>query len=227
MCRAAPPGADSGQRSKEETGVTSTAGTLRVEAAVRRNPYTYMLTDGELTTLLADLGRRRAESILRNHTAPEGKAPRGPYPRPAMGFVVLDPTAEAGTAPADAVLGAITVGDEARRFLPKAAAKAAAHRRLGGDNGTPVHTDPHLLGTGAFRYGHSAEVRGLIVAASSQTTDQDLYEASRLAAELVEELGARHRAYEWSQGETDWLTGTGEVPDVYAEMVSWFPGPAA
>ncbi|MFE9359242.1 hypothetical protein [Streptomyces olivaceoviridis] len=207
--------------------MTSTAGTLRVEAAVRRNPYTYMLTDGELTTLLADLGRRRAESILRNHTAPEGRAPRGPYPRPAMGFVVLDPTAEAGAAPADAVLGAITVGDEARRFLPKAAAKAAAHRRLGGDNGTPVHTDPHLLGTGAFRYGHSAEVRGLIVAASSQTTDQDLYEASRLAAELVEELGARHRAYEWSQGETDWLNGTGEVPDVYAEMVSWFPGPAA
>ncbi|WP_225821149.1 hypothetical protein [Streptomyces naphthomycinicus] len=207
--------------------MTSTAGTLRVEAAIRRNPYTYMLTDGELTDLLADLGRRRAESILRNHSAPEGKAPRGPYPRPAMGFVVLDPTAEAGTGPADAVLGAVTVGDDARRFLPKAAAKAVAHRRLGTDNGTSVHTDPHLLGTGAFRYGHSAQVRGLIVAASSQSTDQDLYEASRLAAELVEELGARHHAYEWRRGETDWLGDTDEPPAVYREMVSWFPEPAA
>ncbi|MEU6669552.1 hypothetical protein [Streptomyces sp. NPDC046727] len=207
--------------------MTSTAGTLRVEAAVRRNPYAYMLTDEELTELLAELGRRRAESVRRNHEAPEGEAPRGPYPRPAMGFVVLDPTADAGTAPADAVLGALTIGDDARRFLPKAAAKAVAHRRLGGDNGTSVHTDPHLLGTGAFRYGHSAEVRGLIVAASSQTTDQDLYEASRLAAELVEELGARHRAHEWERGEADWLTGTGETPKEYQEMVSWFPEPAA
>ncbi|MFF7367587.1 hypothetical protein [Streptomyces tricolor] len=207
--------------------MTSTAGTLRVEAAVRRNPYRYMLTDTELTDLLTDLGRRRAESVLRNHAAPEGEAPRGPYPRPAMGFVVLDPTAEPGAAPADAVLGALTVGDDARRFLPKAAAKAAAHRRLGGNNGVSVHTDPHLLGTGAFRYGHSAEVRGLIVAASSQTTDQDLYEASRLAAELVEELGARHRAYEWRRGETDWLSPAGDVPPEYAAMVSWFPGTAA
>ncbi|ALO98850.1 hypothetical protein SHL15_7869 [Streptomyces hygroscopicus subsp. limoneus] len=89
-----------------------------------------------------------------------------------------------------------------------------------------MRTDPHPIGTGAFRYGHSAQVRGLIVAASSQTTDQDLYEASRLAAELVEELRDRHRAYEWSQDETDWLTGIGEVPVVYLAMVSWFPAPA-
>ncbi|WP_037801841.1 hypothetical protein [Streptomyces sp. NRRL F-5135] len=195
-----------------------------VRAAVHRNPYAYMLSDAELTELLCALGRRRAESVLRNHTAAPGKAPRGPYPRPAMGFVILDPTADAGAAPADAVLGALTVGERARRFLPNAAAKAAAHRRLGGNNGLSVHTDPHLLGTGAFRYGHSAEVRGLIVAASSQSPDQDLYEASRLAAELVEEIGARHRAYEWRQGETDWLSATGRSPDTYHEMVAWFPG---
>ena len=197
--------------------------TLPVAAAIRRNPYTYMLTDAELTDLLNDLGRRRADSILRNHSAPAGKAPRGPYPRLAMGFVILDPTAEASVGPAEAVLGAVTIGEGGRRFLPNAAAKASAHRRLGRDNGTAVHTDPHLLGTGAFRYGHSAEVRGLIVAASSQTTDQDLYEASRLAAELVEELGVRHRAHEWTLGETDWLSGTAQHEDLYGEMVSWFP----
>ncbi|MCX4679343.1 hypothetical protein OG413_29325 [Streptomyces sp. NBC_01433] len=197
--------------------------TQRVQAAVRRNPYRYMLDDTELTELLSDLGRRRAESILRNHTADLGQAPRGPYPRPAMGFVILDPTADAQAGHADAVLGAITVGDQARQFLPKAAAKAAAHRRLGRNNGTSVHTDPHLLGTGAFRYGHSAEVRGLIVAASSQTTDQDLYEASRLAAELVEEIAARHRDYEWRRGETDWLSSDDQPLALHNEMINWFP----
>lgn len=205
------------------TDTAEPAAPPRVHAAVRRNPYAYMLDDAELTELLRTLGERRAASITRNHVAAPGEAPRGPYPRPAMGFVILDPTADASTAPAEAVLGALTVGEEARRFLPNAAAKAAAHRRLKGNNGTAVHTDPHLLGTGAFRYGHSAEVRGVVVAASSQSTDQDLYEASRLAAELVEELGARHREYEWSRGETDWLSGTDEPPAAYAEMISWFP----
>ncbi len=199
----------------------------RVRAAVRRNPYGYMLNDAELTDILSKLGTRRAESILRNHTAAPGKAPRGPYPRPAMGFVILDPTADVRVGHADAVLGAVTVGDHAGQFLPKAAAKAAAHRRLGHNNGTSLHTDPHLLGTGAFRYGHSAEVRGLIVAASSQTTDQDLYEASRLAAELVEEIAARHRDYEWSRGETDWLSRDDQPMELHNQMVSWFPDEGA
>ncbi|WP_231607978.1 hypothetical protein [Streptacidiphilus albus] len=186
-----------------------------------------MLNDAELTDILSKLGTRRAESILRNHTAAPGKAPRGPYPRPAMGFVILDPTADVRVGHADAVLGAVTVGDHAGQFLPKAAAKAAAHRRLGHNNGTSLHTDPHLLGTGAFRYGHSAEVRGLIVAASSQTTDQDLYEASRLAAELVEEIAARHRDYEWSRGETDWLSPDDQPMELHNQMVSWFPDEGA
>lgn len=196
---------------------------LQVQAAVRRNPYEYMLDDAELTALLQTLGNRRAESILRNSTTAPGEAPRGPYPRPAMGFVILDPTVDACVGQADAVLGALTIGSEARQFLPRAAAKASAHRRLGLNNGTAVHTDPHLLGNGAFRYGHSAEVRGLIVAASSQTPDQDLFEASRLATDLIEELTARHLAYEWEQGETDWLSPDGRAPVQYTEMVAWFP----
>ncbi|WP_447040947.1 hypothetical protein [Streptomyces sp. DSM 118878] len=195
----------------------------QVQAAVRRNPYAYMLDDAELTSLLQSLGERRAESILRNSTTTPGHAPRGPYPRLAMGFVILDPTADARVGQADAVLGAITVGSDARGFLPKAAAKASAHRRLGHNNGVAVHTDPHLLGNGAFRYGHSAEVRGLVVAASSQTPDQDLFEASRLATELVEELAARHLAFEWEQGETDWLTSDGKVPAEYTDMMAWYP----
>ncbi|MYT94001.1 hypothetical protein GTY40_23570 [Streptomyces sp. SID8359] len=196
---------------------------LRVQAAVHHNPYAYMLGEAELVALLSELGRRRAESILRNHTAAEGQAPRGPYPRPAMGFVILDPTADARADDTEAVLGAITVGEQARQFLPKAAAKAAAHRRLGHDNGTSVHTDPHLLGTGAFRYGHSAEVRGVIAAASSQSTDQDLYEASRLAAEFAEGIAARHQEFEWRLGETDWLSPDDLPLARYSEMVAWFP----
>ncbi|OII67089.1 hypothetical protein BJP39_07350 [Streptomyces sp. CC77] len=199
---------------------------MRVCAAIRRNPYGYMLDDAGLRALLTALGERQAASIARNHAAPAGEAPRGPYPRPAMGFVVLDPTAEPGADPADLVLGAVTVGDDARRFLPKAAAKAAAHRRLGGSNGTAVHTDPHLLGSDAFRYGHSAEVRGVVVAASSQSPDQDLYEASRLAADLVEAIGARHREYERQEGERDWLAATDEPPARYVEMTAWFPDDA-
>ncbi|MFD4503171.1 hypothetical protein [Streptomyces sp. NPDC058457] len=96
-------------------------------------------------------------------------------------------------------------------------------RSLGHNNGTSVHTDPHLLGTGAFRYGHSAEVRGVIVAASSRSTDQDLYEASRLAAELVEEIAARHHEYEWRHGETDWLSPDEQPSALYNEMLAWFP----
>ncbi|MFE3470149.1 hypothetical protein ACFXOI_00425 [Streptomyces bacillaris] len=198
--------------------------TLHVQAAVRHNPYAYMLDEAELVDLLSELGRRRAESILRNHTAAEGEAPRGRYPRPAMGFVILDPTADARADDTEAVLGAIAVGEQARQFLPRAAAKAAAHRRLGRNNGSSVHTDPHLLGTGAFRYGHSAEVRGVIVAASSQSTDQDLYEASRLAAEFAEGIGARHQEFEWKVGETDWLSQDGLPLARYGEMVAWFPG---
>lgn len=117
--------------------------TQRVQAAVRRNPYRYMLDDAELTELLSDLGHRRAESILRNHTAGPGKAPRGPYPRPAMGFVILDPTADVQAGHADAVLGAITVGNQARQFLPKAAAKAAptgAWAATTGRPSTPIRT---------------------------------------------------------------------------------------
>ncbi|MDJ0465863.1 hypothetical protein [Streptomyces sp. H27-C3] len=182
-----------------------------------------MLNDTELTVLLRDLGRRRAQNILRNFTAAPGEAPRGPYPRPAMGFVILDPTVDARVGHADAVLGAITIGRQARQFLPKAAAKAAAHRRLGHNNGVSVHTDPHLLGSGAFRYGHSAEVRGLVVAASSQATDQDLFEASRLATELVEELTTQHIAYEWQHGERDWLSPDDRPLALYNEMITWFP----
>ncbi|MEU5347907.1 MULTISPECIES: hypothetical protein [unclassified Streptomyces] len=200
---------------------------LRVRAAIRRNPYAYMLDDAELGALLTDLAERRAASIARNHAAAVGEAPRGPYPRPAMGFVILDPTAESGAEPADTVLGALTVGEDARRFLPKAAAKAATHQRLRGNNGTAVHTDPHLLGNGAFRYGHSAEVRGVVVAASSQSPDQDLYEASRLAADLVEEVGIRHRRYERREGERDWLAATDEPPARYAGMTAWFPEESA
>ncbi|MFD7920624.1 hypothetical protein ACFV3R_15535 [Streptomyces sp. NPDC059740] len=196
---------------------------LRVRVAVRRNPYPHLLGDGDFSDLLSELGARRAASIRENHRAAAGQAPRGPYPRPAMGFVVLDPTADAWVPHAEAVMAAVTVGEDARQYLPRAAAKAATHRRLGRNNGEAVHTDPHLLTAGDFRYGHSAEVRGLIVAASSQTPDQDLYEASRLASDLVEEIGLRYRRFEWRHGETDWFSAADEPGRTFGGMVDWFP----
>ncbi len=124
-----------GQRAAQqgETNVTSTAGTLRVEAAVRRNPYRYMLTDTELTDLLTDLGRRRAASVLRNHAAPEGEAPRGPYPRPRHGLRRPGPDGRAGRRPRRrGARRPHQSGTTRAASCLKAAAKAAAHRRLGG-----------------------------------------------------------------------------------------------
>lgn len=178
---------------------------LTVRARHHHNPYRYLLSDSGLDALLLDLGLRRAASVRHHHHADPAAAPRDPYPRPAMAFVLLDPTADRWTPHEEAVLGAITIGDEGHRFLPNAAAKAAGHRRLGRNYGEAVHTDPHLCGDGAFRYGHSAEVRGLIVGASAQTPDQDLYEASLLAQDFLSEFAVRHAAWENANGPTDWL----------------------
>ncbi|MGW1062118.1 hypothetical protein [Micromonospora rubida] len=195
---------------------------LRVQAAHRTNPYAYMLTAEQFDTLLLDLALRRAASIWHNH-APDGRhTPRGAYPRPAMGFVLMDPTAGPWTPNDEAVLGVVVVGDGGEKYLPNAAAKAEAHRRLSRNNGEAVHVDPHLLGAGAFRYGHSAQVRGQIVAASSQHTDQDLYESARLAAELVDALNDRHAAWEQERGEGDWMSDDGEPAPALRAMTDWF-----
>ncbi|MFI5617964.1 hypothetical protein [Streptomyces sp. NPDC051567] len=195
---------------------------LPVQVAHRRNPYAYMLGDEELDALLLDVGRRRAASIWRNHTTGEQDAPRGAYPRPRMGFVLMDPTAGPWVPNEEAVLGVITVGEDGHVSLPNAAAKAGAHRRLGRNNGEAVHVDPHLLGSGGFRYGHSAEVRGQIVGASSQSTDQDLYEAARLAAEFVDAVNDRHAAWEQRQGPGDWASPDDEPAPEYRSMTDWF-----
>ncbi|WP_316520997.1 hypothetical protein [Kitasatospora brasiliensis] len=195
---------------------------LKVQAAHRRNPYAYMLTGEELDALLLEAGLRRAASIWQQHTTEELRAPRGTYPRPAMGFVLLDATAGGWVPNEEAVLGVVTIGEGGHAFLPKAAAKAAAHRRLGRNNGEAVHIDQHLLGTGGFRYGHSAEVRGQIVAASSQSTDQDLYEAARLAGDFVDAVTGRHLAWEQRHGQGDWASADGAPAPEYLAMTDWF-----
>ncbi|MCX5192662.1 hypothetical protein OOK31_01935 [Streptomyces sp. NBC_00249] len=203
---------------------------LEVQVAHRRNPYAYMLTGAELDALLLEVALRRAGSVWRHHTADERDAPRGAYPRPAMGFVLLDATAGPWTPNEEAVLGVIALGDGGHAFLPNAAAKAGAHRRLGRNNGEAVHVDPHLLGTGGFRYGHSAEVRGQIVGASSQGTDQDLYEAALLAGEFVDAVNSRHRAWEQRVGPGDWASPDERPAPEYRAMTDWFtpaPSPAA
>jgi len=197
---------------------------LKVQVAHRLNPYQYLLTDEQLDDVLLTLGLRRAASIWANHTDPE--APYGQYPETAMGFVLLDATAAPWTPNEEAVLGAVIIGDLGHEFLPNAAAKAGAHRRLGQNNGEGVLVDPHRLSTGDFRYGHSAEVRGQIAAASSQDADQDLYEAGRLAAEFVDAIGERHRAWAKLTGPGDWLSADDTPAPEYQAMVAWYPGRA-
>jgi len=140
-----------------------------------------------------------------------------------MGFVIMDPTAPAWLTDADAVLGVITVADEGSSFLANAAAKAAGHRRLGRNYGEAVLVDPHLCGEGNFRYGHSAEVRGLIVGASSQSTDQDLYEAGMLAGDLIAAIADVHRTWlEEADPVVDWFAAADAPAGAYREMIDWF-----
>lgn len=196
---------------------------LLVRVSHHHNPYGYLLGDDGLDELLLELGLRRASSIWRNHTTTEPSAPRGVYGRACMAFVLMDPTANPWVTNEKAVLAAVVVGDDGARFLPNAGAKAAGHRRLGRNYGEAVHVDPHRCGSGHFRYGHSAEVRGLIVGSSSQTTDQDLFEAGLLAKDFVDAIGERHLAWEQRAGAGEWLSADGNPAREHLELVGWFP----
>jgi hypothetical protein len=196
---------------------------LLVRAAHRRNPYRYLMNAEQFDELLLSLGLRRAESILRNHTVAKDWAPRGVYERASMGFVMMDPTVGPYVPDADAVLAVITVGHDGAAFLPNAAAKAAGHRRLGRNYGEAVLVDPHLCGDGNFRFGHSAEIRGQIVGSSSQTTDQDLHEASALAADFVGAVTERHLAWQERVGPGEWLADDDSPGEMFRAMIGWFP----
>lgn len=195
---------------------------LEVRVAHRVNPYRYMLGDSQLDDILLRLGLRRAASIWENHAGP-APAPRGPYPNPFMGFVLMDATAAGWTPNEHAVLAAVTIGDRGHEFLANAAAKAGAHRRCGHNNGESVLIDPHRLASGGFRYGHSASVRGQIAAASGQNTDQDLFEAAQLAIDFVDTITEHHLRWEKTNGPGEWLRSDGRPADEYRKMVAWFP----
>jgi hypothetical protein len=194
---------------------------LQVSVGHHHNPYRYLLDDDQLDALLVELGLRRAASIWRNHTVAADRAPRGVYGRACMAFVLMDPTAGPWVANEQAVLAAIVIGDEGERFLPNAAAKAGGHRRLGRNYGEAVHVDSHLCGSGHFRYGHSAEVRGVIVGSSSQTTDQDLFEAGALARDFVDAITDRHLAWQEGVGPGEWLSAEDSPGDEHVGMIRW------
>jgi hypothetical protein len=185
---------------------------LTVRAAHRRNPYQYLMNAQQFDELLADLGRRRAESIRHNHTADENRAPRGVYARASMGFVILDPTASAWLPDADAILGVIAVGDEGSAFIPNAAAKVVAHRRTSRDHGRAVLADPRPRSTGDVRVGACGEECGVIVGAGGQRARQNLYEAAALAADLVSVIAHLHRSWEALVGPGEWPPRTTPQP---------------
>ncbi|MER6959901.1 hypothetical protein [Streptomyces sp. NPDC000618] len=197
---------------------------MRVRVGHHHNPYRYLLADDELDALLLDLGLRRAASIWAGHEAAAESASRGVYGRPCMAFVLMDPTAETWVPDERAVMAVVVVGDEGARFLPNAAAKAAGHRRLGRNYGEAVLVDTHLCGTGHFRHGHSAEVRGLIVGSSAQTTDQDLFEAGALATDFVDAITERHHIWQVKTGPGDWLNSEDVPGEEQRALVSWFLG---
>jgi len=143
-----------------------------------------------------------------------------------MAFVLMDATSGPWAPNEDAVLAAVTLGERGQDFLPYAAAKAAGHRRLGHNWGTAVLTAPHLCGTGGFRYGHSADVRGQIVGASGQSPDQDLYEAAALAADFVQALAELHLAWEERTGPGEWFTRADGPSREIDSMTGWFEGGA-
>ncbi|MFF4413319.1 hypothetical protein ACFYY8_12375 [Streptosporangium sp. NPDC001559] len=181
-----------------------------------------MLGDDHLDELLLDLGLRRAASVWRNHVVAPSAAPRGKYGQTSMGFVLMDPTVGPWVPNELAVLGAVAIGEDGHRFLPNAAAKAAGHRRLGRNYGEAVLVNPHLCGNASFRYGHSAEVRGQIVGASSQTPDQDLFEAAELAKEFVNAVIERHGAWEERVGPGVWHAEDDAPHREYRDMVRFF-----
>ncbi|MFE1404701.1 hypothetical protein [Streptomyces sp. NPDC058770] len=198
---------------------------LPVRGAHRRNPYQYLMSGPQFDALLTRLALRRAESVWRNHHISPERAPHGVYPRPHMAFVLLDATAGPWVPNEDAVLAAVTLGERGHDFLPYAAAKAAGHRRTGHNWGTAVLVDPHLCGDGGFRHGHSAEVRGQIVGASSQSPDQDLHEAAALATDFVQALSELHQAWERRTGPGEWFTTDGLSGTEPVAMTGWFPTP--
>jgi hypothetical protein len=195
---------------------------LAVRVVSPRNPYAYLFSHTDLVEFLLDLAQRRAESIWAGHHTAAKDAPRGTYERACMASVVLDPTAPPRAPNAQAVLAAITIGTGGARFLPNAAAKAAGHRRLGHNYGEAVHVDPHLCGDAAFRYGHSARVRGVIVGSSAQSTDQDLYEAAAFAHDFVAGFRAHHLRWERSAGAGEWMTVPDHPGPEPAEMVGFY-----
>ncbi|EGJ75131.1 hypothetical protein STTU_2342 [Streptomyces sp. Tu6071] len=85
-----------------------------------------------------------------------------------------------------------------------------------------MHIEPHLLGTGSFRYGHSAQVRGQIVGASAQDTDQDLYESACLASDFVDALRNRHSEWERQHSTGIWTSADDDHAPEYEAMIDWF-----
>lgn len=194
-------------------------GGTAVRVVVRANPYRHLLDDAQFGQLLLRLGFNRATSIEVNHRSSAATAPRGTYGRACLGMVMMDPTVGLWVTNTEAVMAALIIGHGGEDFLTNAAAKAGGHRRIGRNYGEAALVDPQLIGEGGFRHGHSVNVRGVIVGASAQTPDQDLYEATSLATEFVEAIQELCRTWGAGAGPGDWYSAEDRPAAEPQEMV--------
>ena len=65
-------------------------------------------------------------------------------------------------------------------------------------------------------------MRGLIVGSSSQTTDQDLFEAGALATDFVHAITERHLAWQERTGPGEWLSIDDKPANEHNSLVSWY-----
>ncbi|MEU6234000.1 hypothetical protein [Kitasatospora sp. NPDC047058] len=143
-----------------------------------------------------------------------------------MGFVLPDPTAARWVPDEQAVLAVVTVGEDGHRFLVNAAAKAAGHRRLGRNHGEASWSTPTCAAAARSATGTPPRSAARSSGRAPSPPDQDLHEAGRLAADLVNAVAEHHLAWEERVGPGDWYATTDEPHPSWRAMVA-FATPAA
>lgn len=153
---------------------------LSVEVKLLSNPWEHSVPDTLLYDLLSQVGESRAKHVEKQHDGGNGE-----WPRDSLGLALMIPHAPRAWMPEDAILGTIAIGEEGERFVTNAIGKAFYHHSHGEPAGYGVYVDLAASMDGDFCYGFSAEVDGMIAAASGQKETQDACEAAHAAATFL------------------------------------------